>query len=182
MPRALAGPRRYAGGGIPSAAAAPAMDAVQRSVERTSADGAMPGAYAAILTGRGSGVGRLPVGSSGAGAVDAARRAATDVVQRALSNVGLEAEADGRAPRAGDGASAGASATPVTSWHTSDGTHAEPATPSPVQRAASDAEKEPEEPDIAQTQERLSDLLDALETRLLAQIERRGGRYRGMFS
>ena len=145
---------------------------------------AMPG----ILSARGGrpDVTSLPVGASGAaGAVSAARRAAADVVRTALSGVGLEADESG-AMRLGSGARASGgesgSSEAGSSWHASDATYVAPSA-TPVQRAIEDGEQaQRESQSAAEVQERVSELMDALEARILAQIERRGGRYRGMFS
>lgn len=130
------------------------------------------------------------MGASGAaGAVGAARRAAADIVQTALSNVGLEASADGTMRPGVTHVASGGGAVSTGGWdgggvrHPSDGPRAGTgaSSPAPVQRIAED-ERDEAQPSAAAMQDRLAELMDALEARILAQIERRGGRYRGMFS
>jgi hypothetical protein len=137
-------------------------------------------------------VGSLPVGGAGAGAVGAARRAAADVVHNALNMAGLS-PANGNS---GGGRAGGSMPTPP--WRSGAVTSAvgTPAAQRLIDGSGEDAPDDgganedgpdgdgldPQVEGPTPGYQRLVDLMDALEMRILAQIERRGGRYRGMFS
>ncbi|MGE3856407.1 MAG: hypothetical protein AB7G21_05580 [Dehalococcoidia bacterium] len=194
------GPRADSGASTAGAVHA-ARQAVQRIARRpraglpratgpatTASFGALPAAndragapgILAIRGGR-TDVTSLPVGAAGAaGAVSAARRAAADVVQTALGSLGIEADAGG-APRVPGVARAAEG----DGGHSSDAPHmasSSAASAAPVQRLVDGEADEATERSAASDEERVAALMDRLEARILAQIERRGGRYRGMFS
>lgn len=156
---------------------------------------------AAARAQRGDSVTSLPIGGM-AGTVAAARSAARDAVQRAIDDSGISDGGSsgggggfGGGSRGGGGSHRRSSAqmpSRAITTHVGGGgstgggfesapvqrqvSEAEMAAPAPTNQADAGAQRTP-----AQQQEQLADLLDVLQARILAELERRGGRYRGMF-
>lgn len=150
-----------------------------------------PGA-ARILGPRGGQAGEvagLPVGGPGA-TVAAARTVAADIVQRALSSISFDSRGAPDAPARASGAtggspSSGGGTSPSggpASAHPGSETLAANVGPAPAQRIVS--EQSAGAGDLAErglSEQQIAAIMQALEDRVLAMIERRGGRYRGTF-
>ncbi len=163
-----------------------AADRVGRRIgsaaERYGPGGVLDAAGAA--TGAGTGVGDLPVGGSGSlgGMLDVAREAARATVESMAAEAAAAAPASAGPPASPpptaasgeDGAGAGA---PAAASPSGDGVDAEPdqvdddvsGVTGPSASAAGDPYSQ------------LGELMEALEERLLSEIERRGGRFAGVF-
>ncbi len=194
------GPR---GGGDGSLSAADAIQRIRRgrgelpgsgTPAPATSDGERPGgpAVARILGRRGGQAGEvagLPVGGPGA-TVAAARTAAADIVQRALSSISFDSRGTADAP----GRTSAGTRGPVSSG----GEQAQPGAraagsadmdipaahmgSAPVQRIVSERSEAVEGvPERGLSEQQIAAIMQALEDRVLAMIERRGGRYRGTF-
>ncbi|MEX0761913.1 MAG: hypothetical protein WD208_00445 [Dehalococcoidia bacterium] len=127
-------------------------------------------------------------------AAGAARRAAADVVEQALSAINVTANnrsSGGRGNEAhlvtsGNASSASGSSQPsarrASAVSQRNGAAHAHAGPSPIQRQPDDGPGSAEEElTPAITQQQLTRIIESLEQRILDQVDRRGGRYKGIF-
>jgi hypothetical protein len=171
---------------------------IERALARENGGGDASNSGAAARAQRGDSVSSLPIGGM-AGTVAAARNAARDAVQRAIDDSGINdggssSGGGGGGSRNGGGSHRRSSAqmpSRALTTHVGGGFGGGFDTAAPVQRTPEDhAPTSPPAPtnqveaaqrSPAQQQEQLTELLDVLQARILAELERRGGRYRGMF-